>query len=59
MFDQTCLDERDMDEIYETLALPGSKEVRCRSRKNFHEEEVVSRLRMVPHEVLYLSLIHI
>ena len=53
MFDQTCLDERDMDEIYETLALPGSKEVLCRSLKNFHEEEVVSRLRMVPHEVLY------
>lgn len=53
MFDQTCLDERNIQQVYDTLDSKESREVLRRSIENFDEGEVVSRLRMLPHEVLY------
>lgn len=54
MFDQTCLTEKDVIETYRTLHSRESKEVLSRSIRNFDEQDVVSRLRMLPHEVLYI-----
>ncbi len=53
MFDQTCLTDRDVEEVYKTLHSRESKEVLSRSIRNFDEQDIVSRLRMLPHEVLY------
>ena len=39
--------------MYDTLDSKESREVLRRSIENFDEGEVVSRLRMLPHEVLY------
>jgi pimeloyl-ACP methyl ester carboxylesterase len=54
MFDQTCLSEKDITEVYRTLHSRESKEVLRRSIKNFDEQDIVSRLRLLPHEVLYV-----
>ena len=54
MFDQTCLTSKDIAEVYKTLDSREAKEVLIRSVQSFDESEVVSRLRMMPHEVLYL-----
>ncbi len=54
MFDQTCLSEKDVVETYRTLHTRESKEVLSRSIRNFDEQDIVARLRMLPHEVLYV-----
>jgi pimeloyl-ACP methyl ester carboxylesterase len=54
MFDQTCINDKDIMETYRTLHSRESKEVLSRSIKNFDEQDIVSRLRLLPHEVLYI-----
>ena len=54
MFDQTCITEKDVVETYRTLHSRESKEVLSRSVRNFDEQDIVSRLRMLSHEVLYV-----
>lgn len=54
VFDQTCLTEQDVENYFEPLDSRQAREVVKRSVANFNLDEVVSRLRLMPHNVLFV-----
>ncbi|MDL2220742.1 alpha/beta hydrolase [Eubacteriales bacterium OttesenSCG-928-N14] len=53
MFDQTFITEDDVDAYFMTLDSKEAREVLKRSIINFDEDDVITKLRHLPHEVLF------
>ena len=54
LFDQTRITEADIDISFAALDSREAKQVLRRSLENFNEEEVLSRLKFLPHETMFV-----